>query len=122
MEKVAQATFLEPAIFGFRKSEKGIAPFSQRIPKGETQESYFSLLQAQMDAGMVQSANLSAGYVRLNPPTEVPGGLEKSVDDKGFVIIKFNRESDLVDFNKGDEVNVYKQTTKTDKTIFVLGK
>jgi hypothetical protein len=122
MEKVASATFLEPAIFGFRKSEKGVAPFTQRIPKGETQESYFSLLQAQMTAGMIQSANLCAGYVRLNPPNEIPGGLEKNVDAKGFAIIKFQQESDLVEFNKGDEVSVYKQTTRTDKTIFVLGK
>ncbi len=123
MEKVAEAVFIEPALFGFKKEEKYLIPFGERLPEDrQAQEQRLAQLQLQVTKGIIKTVSYSGGYVRLDPPSRVPGGVDRIVDSKGFGIFKFHRETSMIFFTKGDRVNIYKVLNSTGRPVFVIDK
>ena len=123
MEKIAEAVFLEPALFGFKEGEDGkLKPFTKRIPKGETGDTFIKIMTLNKTAGNIKSVDLEAAYVRLDPPTTIPGELGRVVNERGMGEFRIHYHYSVADFEKNDKVVIYKMQTKNGKDVFVVGK
>ena len=122
MKKVAEAIFLEPAYFGFRKIDGKLRPHKSRIPKGKFKDEAYQSIQMQLNAGLLESFDLTAGFVRLKDLKKIPGGLERDFDENGFGILQFHNPSQIADLKDSETICIYKIEKPGKSPFFALGK